>query len=155
MILREHAARYPLMEPQDYAKLAFQSEFGPEHMVTDREAVLRYLKQEWSGLPEGGLPVPPEPIGGGLCRIHLAGCSERQLPLLADLFFRSAQEHYGTLQGLHDRLTLVRALNVPGMETWLAEYEAAACPMVRHSETFRMAYEPHYRVIKLEYAEEL
>ena len=30
-VLREHLARYPLMEPQDCAKLAYQSTFGPAH----------------------------------------------------------------------------------------------------------------------------
>ena len=154
LILQQHSARYPKMEPQDYGKLAFQSEFGPEHLVTDVEAVLAYLKQEWSGLPQGCPAIAPEPIGNGLCRLHLSACTEEQLPRLAELFCRSAQEHKGTHEGLHVRLELVRALNVPGTEEWLAEYAAKGCPMVRHSQTFRDDYEPHYRVIKLEYAEE-
>lgn len=143
------------MEPQDFGKLAFQSEFGPEHMVTDREAVLRYLKQEWSELPSGCPPIEPEFIGNGLCRFHLSACTEEQLPLLADLFCRSAQEHRGTREGLEKRLAELSELRISGMEEWLERYEAAGCPMVRHSQTFRDAYEPHYRVIRMEYAERL
>ncbi len=154
VILREHQARYPLMEPQDYGKLAFQSEFGPEHLVSDVASVLRYLKQEWSELPEDCSPILPEPIGNGLCRFHLSACTEEQLPLLAELFCRSAQEHKGTREGLDARFEMVLALNIPGMEEWLADYRAKGCPAVRHSQTFRDAYEPHYRVIKLEYAGE-
>lgn len=142
------------MEPQDYGKLAFQSEFGPEHLVSDAESVLRYLKQEWSELPEGSPVIPPEPIGNGLCRFHLSACTKEQLPRLAELFCRSAQEHKGTREGLDERLACVRVLEIPGMEEWLAEYEAAGCPAVRHSQTFRDCYAPHYRVIKLEYAGE-
>ena len=41
LILQAHSARYPLMEPQDYGKLVFQSEFGPEHLVSDVDSVLR------------------------------------------------------------------------------------------------------------------
>ena len=34
-LARLHARRYPLMAPQDFGKLAYQSEFGPGHMVSD------------------------------------------------------------------------------------------------------------------------
>ena len=153
LILQAHRERYPLMEPQDYGKLVFQSEFGPEHLVSDVESVLRYLKQEWSELPEGCPVSPPEPIGNGLCRFHLSGCTETQLTRLAELFRRSAQEHKGTHEGLDARMELVHALDVPGMEEWLEQYEAAGCPPVHHSQTFRDHYAPHYRVIKLEYVE--
>lgn len=154
LILQAHRQRYPLMEPQDYGKLIFQSEFGPEHLVSDGEAVLRYLRQEWSELPEGCPSIPPESIGNGLCRFHLSACTEERLPLLAELFCRTAQEHKGTQEGLENRIMAVRALNVSGMEQWLEQYREAGYPPVRHSQTFRDNYAPHYRVIKLEYAEE-
>ena len=150
-----HRERYPLMEPQDYGKLVFQSEFGPEHLVSDAAFVLRYLEREWEELPEGYAPIPPEDIGNGLCRFHLSACTREQLPRLAELFCRSAQEHRGTREGLDARLVLIRGLDEPGMEEWLAEYEAAGCPPVRHSQTFRDAYGPHYRVIKWDYVREL
>ena len=152
-ILQIHRERYPLMEPQDYGKLAFQSEFGPEHLVSDMDAVLRYLEQEWKELPERATPILPEDIGNGLCRFHLSACSEKDLPRLAEVFCLSAREHNGTREGLDEKLVLLRELDVPGMAQWLAEYEAAGCPAVRHSQTFRDAYGPHYRVIRWEYAE--
>ena len=154
-ILKCHRARYPRMEPQDYGKLAFQSEFGPEHLVSDAASVLRYLEREWEELPEGCETLPPEDIGNGLCRFHLSACTGGQLPRLAELFCRSAQEHKGSRAGLDERIALIRALDVPGMEEWLARYEAAGCPAVRHSQTFREAYGPHYRVIRWEYARQL
>ena len=43
---REHWARYPLMEPQDFAKLAYQSAFGPAHMVQSPDRVLAALLAE-------------------------------------------------------------------------------------------------------------
>ena len=152
LILQAHREKYPLMEPQDYGKLAFQSEFGPEHLVSDMDAVLGYLKREWSELSEDCLTVEAEDIGGGLCRFHLSACTEEDLSRLAEAFCRSAREHKGTREGLNKKLELLRALDVPGMAAWLAEYEAAGCPAVRHSQTFRDAYEPHYRVIRWEYA---
>ncbi len=154
-ILQAHRERYPLMEPQDYGKLMFQSEFGPEHLVSDVDRVLNYIRQEWAELPEGCRSIAPEPIGNGLCRFHLAGCTEEQLPRLAELFCRSAQEHKGSREGLLRRIELVRALGVDGMEEWLEQYGQAGYPPVRHSQTFRDHYAPHYRVIKLDYVEEI
>lgn len=154
-ILKAHMERYPMMEPRDYGKLAFQSEFGPEHLVSDSDSVLNYLRQEYGQLAPNCPAIAPEPIGNGLCRFHLSACSEEQLPRLAAVFCRSAQEHKGSREGLTARLALLRKLNVPGMEKWLTEYEAAGCPAVRHSRTYRDAYDPHYRVIKLDYLAEL
>lgn len=56
-VLREHLARYPLMEPQDCAKLAYQSTFGPAHAAGERGDVLRQLLGECSALP--GRPGGP------------------------------------------------------------------------------------------------
>lgn len=154
-ILAAHREKYPLMEPQDYGKLAFQSEFGPEHLVSDADSVLSYLRREYGELEEGCPAITPEPIGNGLCRFHLAACAEEKLPLLAELFCRSARDRQGNREGLDARLALLRELDMPGMAEWLAEYEAAGCPAVRHSQTYRDAYAPHYRVIKLDYLAEL
>ena len=70
-VLREHLARYPLMEPQDCAKLAYQSTFGPAHAAGERGDVLRQLLGECSALPADREARPPERIGNGLCRARL------------------------------------------------------------------------------------
>ena len=85
-ILAAHAARYPGMEPQDYAKLAFQSEFGPAHLISDGEDCLAGLRAEWAALPPDPSPAGPEDIGNGLCRLPLSGLAEADLPLTAALF---------------------------------------------------------------------
>ena len=81
-IAEEHRARYPLMEPQDFAKLAYQSEFGPAHMVQSPDKVLAALMAERK--ESGVAPLPPEDVGNGLCRFHItqaqigrASCRER------------------------------------------------------------------------------
>lgn len=35
------------MAPQDYGKLAYQNEFGPGHMISDKQAAFDFLLQEW------------------------------------------------------------------------------------------------------------
>lgn len=106
-------------------------------------------------MPETGRKIPPEPIGNGLCRFHLAACGEDRLSVLAELFCRSAREHRGSREGVERRLALIQKLEVPGMEEWLAQYRAKGCPPVHHSQAFREHYAPHYRVICANYAEEI
>lgn len=149
-VLRTHAARYPLMQPQDYGKLAFQSEFGPEHMVADREKAAQGILQEWAqGCGQGARA--PEPLGNGLARFYLGG-DVQDGALLAQLFWRTAQTHTGTQQGLQQRLALCAEAGCAGMDAWLAAYRARGCPALHHSEAYREAYRPHYRVIREEYA---
>ena len=153
-VLEAHAARYPAMTPQDYGKLAYQHVFGPEHLVQNDRETGRRLREEWKALPpssEGTLRT--ESIGNGLCRLHLAGPWDPEAAkLLSELFCRTAREHSGSAAELAERLELLQSCPVPGMRDWLADYRAAGCPAVHHSEPFRKAYHPHYRVLAADYA---
>lgn len=152
-ILREHLLRYPAMEPQDCGKLAFQSEFGPEHLAPDRARFLAMLEEEWQPLFADGR-VSWEDIGGGLCRLHLGGpCSRAGAELLSEMFLRTAAVHTGTRSALEEKLRLLAGTGLPGMESWLAEYRSRGCPAVHHSAAFREAYRPHYRVILKKYGQ--
>ena len=153
-ILAAHRARYPLMEPRDYGKLAYQSEFGAEHLAADEALVKQRLLEEWEGVPRGTKPAVPEDIGGGLCRFYLYDEEDKNLAvdILVKLFILTAKEWRGSRDGLEEKLSALAKLPVPGMREWLAEYRAQGCPPVRHSDAFRAAYHPHYRLLKEEYA---
>ena len=103
--------------------------------------------------PQTGRPRPPERIGNGLCRVHLAGTGDWTLaaPLLADLLLLTAAEHHGTAADLEECLTAAEALPLPGMADWLAVYRRQGCPPVHHSPAYREAYDPHYRVLRTAY----
>lgn len=153
-VIQTHRTHYPQMEPQDYGKLAYQIEFGPRHMVLEPEAVFSYLRWEWETIPSGNSPVPVEDIGNGLSRFHLTGdCDvEMAAPLLAKLFLMTVQEHHGSQDGLFRKLEQLGRLDIPGLDSWLTEYKQQGCPAVHHSEAFRAAYHPHYRLLQTEYA---
>ena len=142
---RAHWAKYPRMEPQDFAKLAYQNEFGPAHMAQDPDKVLAGLLAEWE--EAGTEPLPPEPIGNGLCRFHItrALSSLWELPLIGRMFARTAGLTEGTVEGLLEKLEALAALPVPGLPDYLESWRREGCPPVRHSEAFRNAYNPHYR----------
>lgn len=152
-ILTGQAERYPLMMPSDHGKLAFQSEFGPEHMIADMEQARAFLLEEWRALPHDASPRCPEPIGGGLCRFPLSACrTAAEAGLLAELFFLTAKAHRGTKEGLSEKLSQLERLDVAGIKEWTAQWAQSGCPPVHHSDVYRDAYHPHYRLLKEEYA---
>ena len=151
-IARAHWTRYPAMEPQDFAKLAYQSEFGPAHMVRSPDKVLAALLEERK--EAGTEPLPPEPIGNGLCRFHLtqALSTLSELPLIGRMFTLTMGSVEGTVSGLSAKLDQLTALPVPGLPDYLESWRREGCPSVHHSEAFRSAYRPHYRVLQTKLA---
>lgn len=151
-IAREHWAKYPKMEPRDFAKLAYQSEFGPAHMVQSPDKVLSALLAERK--EAGPEALPPEPIGNGLCRFHITQALSTlwELPLIGRMFIRTMARRSGTAAGLAEKLEALAALPVPGMAEYLELWRREGCPPVHHSEAFRNAYRPHYRVLRLDCA---
>ena len=151
-IARAHWARYPWMEPQDFAKLAYQSEFGPAHMVESPDKVLAALLAERKEAEAG--PRAVEPIGNGLCRFHItqALSTLSELPLIGRMFTQTMHSVEGTEAGLAQKLDQLAALPVPGMRAYLENWRREGCPPVSHSEAFRRACNPHYRVLRREFA---
>ena len=154
-ILRQHAQRYPAMEPTDAVKLIYQNEFGGGHLIRDEQAVLRYLQQEYAHTdPMAELPLW-EPIGNGIVRVNLAALPAPRLSWLGEAFLRSAQAHQGELTAFIRKLDLLNRLtqegifsfDVPQLERYLAEYAKAGYPAVSHSQIYRDAYRPAYRII--------
>lgn len=154
-ILRQHAARYPLMEPTDAVKLAYQNEFGGGHLVRDPEAALMYLRREYaSTAPDSHIPLY-ESLGGGILRVNLAAVKEQELESLGQVFLASAASHRGEPARFREKLDILRAVTAEGvfafspeeLEAYLAAYEKAGSPMVSHSQRYRQAYKPAYRVV--------
>ncbi|HML46086.1 MAG TPA: hypothetical protein PKE04_04975, partial [Clostridia bacterium] len=139
----------------DALKLVYQSEYGAGHLVADAASALSALRDEYAQTKQGD-PVPPEPIGNGLGRIHLSGLDASGWPLqtLNNLFVYGANAHRGTPEGLRRRLRVLRECAEEGampfsaetLGACLADWEAAGRPLFRHSPRYRAAYRPAYRV---------
>lgn len=155
-ILREHAKRYPKMQPTDAVKLIYQNEFGGGHLIRDEEAVLNYLRREYASVQKDPSAPLYENIGNGIVRVNLAAVKEENLEQLGRDFIRSAAEHKGNLQSFKKKLSVLLELakrgvftfGIDDLRTYLAEYETAGCPAVSHSQQYRAAYQPAYRIIK-------
>lgn len=168
-ILTLHRQRYPLMEPVDYGKLLYQNEFGPEHSISSPEQVQEYLLREWTEAAAGRTETASagdstnniEDIGNHLYRFHLTNAYEipTAAPLLARLLFLTARQHCGTPESMAAKLSLLRDWSYAQQnqsaappEHWLKDYIRSGCPPLRHSEAFRRAYAPHYRLLRDVYA---
>ena len=154
-LLYDHAARYPKMEPTDAVKLLYQNEFGGGHLIRDPETFLQYLRQEYESIPKDAQMTKCEDIGNGRMRVYLAPLSNAELEQLGQDFLRDAQTRQGSLDIFLQKLALLRQVTTDGvfafgleaLDDYLSAYAAAGYPMVSHSEAYRNAYRPAYRVI--------
>lgn len=154
-ILREHAKRYPLMQPCDAVKLIYQNEFGGGHLIRDEQACLNYLRREYADLEKDPTVPLYEDIGNGIVRVNLAAVREEALEQLGQDFIASAAKHKGTLDSFLNKLGVLHKLTTAGvfsfdldaLNAYLSEYKAAGYPAVSHSPEYRQAYNPAYRVI--------
>jgi len=156
-ILRHHARKYPLMEPRDAVKLLYQNEFGGGHLIPDETACLVYLRREYEATPRDSSIPLLEPIGNGISRVMLAALDEAAYSpeQLGRDFIRSARMHQGTMEAFTKKLSLLQKLTLDGqmpfspdaLDAYLAEYARAGYPPVSHSDAYRAAYRPAYRVL--------
>lgn len=158
--LLAHFAAYPAMTAQDAVKLLYQATFGPGHLIADPAMAAKRLTEERAECSKTDAPAF-EGIGGGFCRLHLGAEELETVPdeLLSRMFLLSA-EKTGDMEIFSTRLAELEALAAEGktpfsqaeLAAYLTVYRAEGCPMVSHSQTYREAYAPAYRVVREEFA---
>ena len=154
-ILLRHAGQYPAMEPTDAVKLIYQNEFGGGHLIRDPEAAMRYLRREYDATPRDTAAAIAEDIGNGILRISLATLAAEDLERLGRCFIASAEAHRGSREAFLAKLAQLRAIAFAGampfcladLDAYLKAYRAADFPAVSHSEAYRQAYHPAYRIV--------
>lgn len=154
-VLTDHRTRYPELTPADLVKLIYQNEFGPGHFVSDEEASLARLKEEYRNLANTKAPSSLfEPIGGGLVRLHLGALKDSlSLTTVNRFFVLTAQKVRGSRESFERKLKVLQEwLQDPALEEFLKEYGQAGYPPLSHSERFRAHYAPAYRVVLGEFA---
>lgn len=162
-VLQSHFARYPLMRLDDMVKLICQSEFAGGHMIGSPAESLQALEDECAALPPGCPAAPVEDIGGGLCRVHLGALESLGVrpATLCRLFVATANGARGSMARCVEKLKALRQCCERGAlpfspaeaDGWLLRMQGSACcPPLRHSEAYRGAYRPAYRVVKAAYA---
>lgn len=151
-------ARYPALTPQDLLKFLHQSVFGPGHLVKDDAGGLDFLCAEATACRD---VQDLEPLDGAFFRAHLGLLNSGLTPETLWRCFRlSSQVPAGTAADLEARLTAALDLAKEGLLPFSYEEFSAAAntwrgqgfPAQRHSQAFRTAYAPAYRVLHRDYA---
>ena len=156
-ILLAHAARYPLMEPTDAVKLIYQNEFGGGHLIRDVDSCLNYLRREYESASQSPDVPLMEEIGNGMYRVFLNALdhSGYTLEQLGEDFLHYASVHRGSKEQFLAKLETLHQLTKEGkmpfspesLDAYLENYRQQGYPMVSHSDTYRKAYSPAYRII--------
>jgi len=158
--LIRHCEKYPKLRIRDLFKYVYQSSFGCEHLISCPEAAEDYIRKEaeqYAGKAEEAV----EPLDGEYCRVHLDYVKDGLFAgTLAKLFWLSAGHVEDGRERLLEKLSVLLEAAEEGVlpferkevETELECWREAGYPACHHSEEFRSAYAPAYRLIKKEYA---
>lgn len=159
-LLKEHCAAYPQLGVQDVCKFLFHGAFGCDHLVPDERAALAYIEQEYVRVPKDAMPCI-EPLDGEYCRVHLSCLNEGLAPsTLTRLFCLSAKKEERGRELLEEKLQVAKSMIAKGalpldgveFEKSIAAWRDAGYPALHHSDAFRAAYQPAYRVISNRFA---
>ncbi len=148
-ILRWHEEHYPQLTELDRIKLMYQRSRGAGHMIPDRGVSLEYLKSEYGRL-DSEISAPLEPLGNDRFRLSLQEASRRNLSpdLLNRIFAAGAETGEAIRPGSDDFEDLPSLLTLLQSSDSLSAYIASGCPSIHHSDVYRSAYHPAYRVLE-------
>ena len=154
---------HPSMTPRDVVKLCYQAARGAEHLLADPERARMYLFRELEST-EASADMPlVELISDAVARVNLAPwkAQGRSADELFELFSATASSCGEGEDLLPDYLAEAEAWVAASgtsvtLEAWrefMAWYRAQGCPAVHHSESYRAAERPAYRIVRRELLE--
>ena len=159
-LLFSHFQTYPQLTPADLLKFLHQSAFGCEHLLAHPSAAVDYIRKEaQTCVPCSGKLI--EDLDGQHCRVHLDILREGlSAETFGKLFFLSASVVPDGKERLEEKLIALEELlaegKLPFSPTEVAElisqWRSQGFPARHHSEEFRTAYHPAYRVIRKDLA---
>ena len=162
-LLAGHLTRYPAMQLDDIYKLLHQAALGPGHAVNNPAAARKRLEEEIAALGNDESTEAARDIispDGRLARVHLRAylLAGGNADALCNAFVETANSYPAS----PDKLVkfcgclgdLAHAGAIPFERTQIEEYFAGIAregyPAIHHSEAFRQAYSPAYRVVAVD-----
>lgn len=146
--LSEQYRLHPSESAQDVIKQCYQAAFGAEHLMTDKKSAKEYFIKEYKSCPPSDAPLF-EPISEDTARVNLGAWKKAGLSpdLLFDLFSESAAPRENGKTLMISYLSDAKKI-FPEYSREIDEYIHIGMPPVRHSEGYRAAEDPHYRIVK-------
>ncbi len=150
------------MQAQDVIKLCYQAAFGAEHVLRDRSRAAAMLHEELSACPACADEALYEQISPAFCRLNLRAWKAQNWPeeWLARMFAASCTPDAGGEGAFCAALDAAEALCAEGAlpfspATWREEkvaYLQGGPRAVHHSERYRAAEKPAYRLVSMRLA---
>lgn len=159
--LKYHAKKYQEMQPADAVKLVYQNEFGGEYLENNLNSGLQKLKQEMKTVTPNSDMGLFELIGNGFMRVNLAALPSNNVSIytLHSLYALSTKIYGGSESSLIEKLNELKefhkeyglfAFSQEELEYYIDTYIADGCPQIPHTEAYKEAYSPAYRVVHKE-----
>ena len=149
--LREQLSLHPAMQPQDVLKLCYQAARGAEHLLADTSRARAYFDQEYAATPVDASTPLFEPISENVARVNIAAWKSSALPAdwLFRMFVHTASVPMGGAELLAQYVDQAAAIvsDMPGWDEALAAWQEAGMPAIHHSEAYRTAERPAYRIV--------
>lgn len=154
-VFTEHYGRYPAMQATDFLKLILHSASGCEHIPYSLERATGWVRAEYAQGVDDKAPLTVS-VGGGYFRVYLSAITRGLSPdTLAKVFYLTARTSRHSISGIETRLAVLRemvasgeiALDPEELDSYIARWSAMSYPAIHHSDTFREAYRPAYRVV--------
>ncbi len=162
-LLINHYNTFPELQAEDIFKFLFQSSFGCEHLLTDKNTALEYIKREYKEISKNAPPYK-EALDGEYSRVYLSWLNSGLSPeTLTKLFCLSAKKESEGKALLEQKILLAKELVASGeiplkrddFARKLFDWQGRGCPAIHHSDAFRNTYKPAYRVIADRFADVL
>ena len=165
-LLKEQIDKYPTMQIQDCVKLLYQKILGSEHMAMSVDSCYEMLISEKAKIGTDVTFPAYEDLGDNTCRFNLLPISgdSDTLHTVTKLFIKSiktlSENITGKRKDFEESLSLLLDLVKEGklpfsytdVENFLKKYIEESCPAVHHSQVYRDAYHPAYRLIRTDFA---
>ncbi|MDX9906333.1 MAG: hypothetical protein RBS55_07075 [Bacteroidales bacterium] len=152
--------KYPAATLQDIYKSFFQDEFGPGHLLEDTAAARKYLAYEMANMTSRG-NYTAEPCGAGLnfYRVPLDLVKDEKISFNEYLtaFLESGSSFRIPETGEWKAKWGMIVLEIESMNLEIKNFESDKKNLskmldegettVHHSESYSLAYDPHYRIM--------
>lgn len=157
--LLNHFKKYPLLDICDIFKFLYQSTFGCEHMVTSETEAENRICEEINTVTNNCVGLVEE-LDGDYCRVSLSLISEgMSIKTFAKLFCLSSKKESSSITLLEEKIECARSLitdgtlplNIKEFDSELSKWKEGGYQSIHHSDRFKSAYLPSYRVISKEY----
>lgn len=157
--LYEHIKKHPSVKPQDVIKFCFQAAYGAEHLIEDKKSAEKYFFDEYEKTEPADIPLF-EQISRDYCRVNFSAWKNAGYSpyVLFEMFIKTAENsHFNNIE-IEEYIKIAENVisksdvnfSKSDWDLYVENYLCNGISPVHHSEEYRKAEKPSYRIILYE-----